>query len=67
MTPEILRTMTLEKLVTLFEMTTDLNDENTPTVRGWLMEAIEQKNPEGFDKWLDSEACEDSELRNYVL
>lgn len=62
-----LRKMSIEKLVELFETTTDNNDENVPRVRGWIMDVIEEKAPEGFDKWLESEMCEDNELKNFVL
>ena len=68
MTKEILKTMSLERLVELFESTTEGEiDVPTATVRGWLMDEIESRNPEGFDKWLDLEEPEDSELRKYVL
>lgn len=32
-------------------------------VRGWLMDEIEKRWPEGFDKWIDSE---DGILTNYI-
>lgn len=62
-----LKSMTTEKLCELFELTTNMSDENIPTVRGWLMDEIAARNPEGFDKWLDSDDPEDHTLRNYVL
>lgn len=40
--------MKLKKLVELFELTESMNDKYIPTVRGWLMDAIEEKNPVGF-------------------
>ena len=58
--------MSTEKLVELFCLTSSMNDENIPTVRGWLMDEIEKRNPEGFDKWLDEDA-EDENLSKYVL
>lgn len=61
-----LEKMSTKKLVELFELTTNMQDENIPTVRGWLMDEIEKRNPEGFDRWLDTDA-EDSTLKNYVL
>ncbi len=64
---ELLRNMSLEKLVEIFELTSNMNDENIPTVRGWLMEEIEKRNPEGFDRWLDDDCPDDSRLRKYVL
>jgi hypothetical protein len=62
-----LEKMTTEKLCELFELTGTMSDENIPTVRGWLMDEIMKRNPEGFDKWLDSDYPADSELRKFVL
>ncbi len=59
--------MTTEKLCELFELTGTMSDENIPTVRGWLMDEIMKRNPEGFDKWLDSDYPADNELKKYVL
>ena len=67
MKPEMLSRMSLERLVDLFEETSNRKDPNIPTVRGWLMDAIVAKNPEGFDAWLESEITSDETLRNYVL
>ena len=62
----LLKKMTMEQLLDQWELTTNVNDENISIVRGWLMDEIESRNPVGFDAWLDSENCEDHELRNYV-
>ena len=59
--------LTLEELINEWEKTTDITDENIYTVRGWLMDELENRNPEGFEKWLDSENCEDGELKNYMM
>lgn len=61
-----LKKMSTEKLVELFCQTTNMDDENIPTVRGWLMDEIEKRNPSGFDKWLEEDA-EDASLGKYVL
>lgn len=60
-----LKTMTIKQLCELFELTTNYRDPHIPTVRGWLMDEIERRNPEGFDAWLCGDA-EDSTLKNYV-
>lgn len=62
-----LENLTTEQLCELFELTETMNDENIPTIRGWLMEEIQKRNPTGFDKWLDSDYPEDSELRKFIL
>lgn len=64
---ESIKRMKLKKLVELFELTESMNDKYIPTVRGWLMDAIEEKNPVGFNAWIDSDCPKDSELRKYVL
>ena len=67
MTLESIKRMSLKKQVELFELTESMNDKYIPTVRGWLMDAIEEKNPVGFNAWIDSDRPKDSELRKYVL
>lgn len=64
---EMLSRMNLERLVDLFEETTNSKEPHIPTVRGWLMDAIEAKNPEGFDAWLESALASDEDLRDFVL
>ena len=54
-----------ERLLDLWEMTTTNSDRNIPAVRGWLMDEIERRFPEAFEKWLDSDA-EDSALRKFI-
>jgi len=49
-----------------WELTSKINDENISTVRGWLMDEIEIRFPEAFDKWLDTDA-EDGTLRTYCI
>lgn len=53
-----------EQLVTMFEMTETTDVENIPTVRRWIMDELERRDPEAFDKWLDS--MEDSPRRFYT-
>lgn len=49
----------------LWEMTTTNSDHNIPAVRGWLMDEIERRFPEAFEKWLDGDA-EDGALRKFI-
>ena len=62
---ELLKQQTLDDLLTQWELTAIYNNENIYTVRGWLMDELESRNPEAFNKWLDS-YCEDFELRKYM-
>jgi len=62
---EIISNQTLDQLLTQWELTSVINDENIPTVRGWLMDELEKRNPEAFDKWLDS-YTDDDNLRDYM-
>lgn len=62
---EMISKQTLDQLLTQWELTSVINDENIPTVRGWLMEELEKRNPEAFNKWLDEDA-EDENLRDYM-
>lgn len=40
-----------------FNATNELNDEHIPTIRGWMMDALEARHPEAFAAWIDS--CQD--------
>lgn len=64
---EMLKTYSLEKLIELWDLTENMNGPEVPTVRGWLMDEIEKRNPDGFDAWLDQDFPEDKDLRSYVL
>lgn len=64
---EMLKSYSLEKLCELWDLTENMNGPEVPTVRGWLMDEIASRNPDGFDAWLDQDAPEDKDLRRYVL
>ena len=34
-------------------------DPNLTTVRGWIMDEIERRDPEGYERWLDSDLDDD--------
>jgi len=38
-------------------------DPELPTVRGWIMDEIERRDPEGFERWLDSDASDAAIIR----
>lgn len=63
---EILSNSTLGDLLDEWELTSNVNDPEIATVRGWLMDELESRNPEAFDKWLDQDAPEDNQLREYM-
>ena len=65
--PKTLRTLTDDQLLTAWESTEHLEDPQCPTIRGWLMDEIERRYPEGFNAWLDQDAPEDSQLRKYIM
>ena len=57
-------TMSDKQLFEVWEMTSTNNSEYIPTVRGWIMDEIEKRYPEAFDKWLEEDA-EDNTLKEY--
>ena len=61
-----LKAMSLSQLLDLWELTESNTDKNVFTVRGWLMDETERRNPAGFDAWLDQDAPEDKQLREFV-
>lgn len=52
------------KLVEQFELTEITNDPHIYIVRGWLMDELEERDAEAFDKWIDS--YEDSPRKFYA-
>lgn len=63
----VIKAMTTRELIDTFILSDSVNDPNVYTVRGWLMDELERRNPEAFDAWLESDDCmEGSEtLRKY--
>lgn len=55
---EKIKQLPAEQLVEMFEMTDGMTDDVTPTVRGWLLDEFEARNPEAFERWMLS--CDDS-------
>lgn len=51
---KLIASRTMEQLITNFEITETLKGPDVPTVRGWIMDELEKRDPEAFDKWLDS-------------
>lgn len=62
----LLRGTCTEELLETWEATTIDNDENIPTVRGWIMEELEKRYPAEFGAWLDSDEARDEDLRKYI-
>ena len=63
---EIISKQTLEQLLDQWELTNVINDKHISIVRGWLMEELEKRNPEAFNKWLDDYSS-DEDLRKYMI
>lgn len=69
---ELLATRTLAELIDEWELT-DLaienrtNDPSIYTVRGWLMDELEARDPEAFNKWIDTdfESEQETSPRNF--
>lgn len=65
--PARITSASLEELLGLWEQTdaAPMTPE-LPTVRGWLMDELERRNPDGFNVWMEQESPEDSQLRQYM-
>lgn len=66
-TPERITSASLEELLDLWEQTdaAPMTPE-LPTVRGWLMDELERRSPDGFNAWLEQDAPNDKGLRQYM-
>jgi hypothetical protein len=58
-----LQTRTTRHLIEQFILTGKMIDAGTDpeiyTVRGWIMDELERRDPEAFDAWLDSDEDDD--------
>ena len=64
----LLKRISLDEILEAWESTTKRTEpwENIVTVRGWLMDEIERREPEAFNEWLEMEAPEDSDIRKLI-
>ena len=63
---EMISNQQLADLLDEWELTSNINNPEIPTVRGWLMDEFEKRNPEAFNAWLDSDEARDEDLREYM-
>lgn len=63
---EMLSNATLADLLDEWELTSKINDPEIATVRGWLMDEFESRNPEAFNAWLDQDEPYDEDLREFM-
>lgn len=63
---DMISNLTLADLLDEWELTSKINNPEIYTVRGWLMDELESRNPEAFDKWLDGDDPSDEMLREYM-
>ena len=66
MTPQIIQSLSNEQLLDIWEATGGKKGLEISIVRGWLMDELERRNPEGFDDWLNLEIPNDEMLRYYM-
>lgn len=48
----LLAAMTTPALIEAFEATDHDNREDIPTVRGWIMDELERRDPVAFEAWM---------------
>lgn len=68
--PEVIKILSTGQLVTIFIQTGKEIDAGHPnpdlyTVRGWIMDELEFRDPEAFNAWLDSDT-DDTGLQEYI-
>lgn len=63
---ESIKKLSLGELCNIWECTESINAPEIPTVRGWLMDELERRNPKGFNSWLESDTPEDCQLRQFL-
>lgn len=70
MTKDEMRALPIETLCSMFELTGTIENlvkSGVAAVRGWLWDVIQEKEPDGFMAWLDSDdSADDRKLKEYV-
>lgn len=64
---EMISNLTLPELLDEWEMTSNINTMEIYTIRGWLMDELQKRNPNGFNAWLDTDDCSDNKLKYYMM
>lgn len=55
-TPDHIKSASTKKLLELWGLTESMKpSQELAVVRGWLMDELEARDPEGFEAWMDSE------------
>lgn len=66
--PEKLKNCSLEQLLHLWDFTTQASYiPALPIVRGWIMDELEARNPDGFNAWLEQDAPRDEDLCAFIF
>ena len=64
----MLSRLSVEQLIKEFDMTEAIPISlELSMVRGWIMDELEKRNPEAFDKWLDLDYPDNKSLKNLYL
>lgn len=54
--PDHIKSASTKKLLELWGLTESMKpSQELAVVRGWLMDELEARDPEGFEAWMDSE------------
>ena len=56
---QIMKSKSILELCELFVETNNNNNENIPTVRGWIMDELESRDQSKFNNWIDTENVDD--------
>jgi hypothetical protein len=64
----MLSRLSIEQLIKEFDMTEDIPISlELSMVRGWIMDELEKRNSEAFDKWLDLDYPDNESLKKLYL
>lgn len=64
----MLSRLSIEQLIKEFDMTEAIPISlELSMVRGWIMDELEKRNPEAFDRWLDLDYPDNESLKKLYL
>lgn len=64
----VLKELSTENLIKQFDMLEKMKTSvETAIVRGWIMDELEERDSEAFDKWLDLDYPDNESLKKLYL
>jgi hypothetical protein len=59
---ELIKNLSTKQIIESFNMINEMKESEIFTVRGWLMDELEKRNPKAFLNWIDGDPLKGPEF-----